>query len=403
MAETGVTTSTGSNRLEEASTLQEYAQAVRRCAAAGEKIVDYGVAHEGLGHPPPAEHVRITAPSGGSGGSGGEGFEHWKADMSARVPGGMTIGELQRRLAEANQWLPIDADDDMTVAEVIAHNVSGPLRLTHGTMKDLLLGLRYIDATGTLITVGGRTVKNVAGYDVTRMMVGSLNTLGLIADANLRTSAIPEQVTRLELHGLDPAALDPLMTQLLTSDAAPFYLEGRARRGEHVLHVAYSGSATGCDAQYAALLAWLRANSMGLSDPVRIDGDLAGDIVSRRGARAWRRSIAAQAKLIIPPAQTGRTVNALARLDPAPQYIDALPAHGVIHIGAAWSVDEACDADRQINGLLAAVGGLRAWHSRPSHTDRIAPFAPPQPDWPMLSRIKKTMDPEEIFNPGRFP
>src|SRR5207249_3161430 len=103
------------------------------------------------------------------------------------------------------------------IAEIIAHNVSGPLRLTHGTCRDLLLGLRYFDATGTLITVGGRTVKNVAGYDVTRLMVGSLNTLGLIADANLRTAAIPERINRIALHNVDPAALDPRVTPWLTS------------------------------------------------------------------------------------------------------------------------------------------------------------------------------------------
>src|SRR5688572_9398900 len=100
------------------TTIEEYAAAVRRCAELGQKIADYGVAHAGLGHAPPADAVRIEPPT--------EGFEHWQSDMSARVPGGMTIGELQRRLGEANQWLPIDADDDMTVAEVIAHNVSGP-------------------------------------------------------------------------------------------------------------------------------------------------------------------------------------------------------------------------------------------------------------------------------------
>lgn len=393
---TGLTTSDGPIRTERATTVQDYAAAVRNCAAAGEKVVDYGVAHGGLGHPPPAEQVRITAPSGG--------YEHWKTDMSARVPGGMTIGELQRRLAEANQWLPIDADEDMTVAEVIAHDVSGPLRLAHGTCRDLLLGLRYVDATGTLITVGGRTVKNVAGYDVTRMLVGSLNTLGLIADANLRTSAIPPQVTGSELHGLHPAALDPLMTDLLTSDAAPYYMEWRWRGGEHVLHIAYSGTATGCDAQHAALLGWLRAHGVEAKDnPIRTDGDLAGDSVARCSARAWRRSIAAHVKLVVPPAQTGSTINSLAHLKAATQYIDGLPAHGVIHIGADWSPDQACTAERQIDAILSTVGGLRAWHCRPGNAERIAPFAPPQPDWAMLTRLKQVMDPANMFNPGRFP
>ena len=364
------------------------------CASQGQKIVDYGIAHSGLGHAPPARHVRITAPT--------QGFEHWKSDLSARVPGGMTIGQLQQRLAEANQWLPIDADDDLTVAEVIAHDVSGPLRLTHGTCRDLLLGLRYVDATGTLITVGGRTVKNVAGYDVTRLMVGSLNTLGLIADANLRTSAIPSQVTRIELHGLSPAELDPLMTALLTSDASPLYLEAQVRGGERMIQIGYSGTPRGCEAQQQALMEWLRANGLRPTSSQRLDSDLAAERQTHRRHRAWRRSAAAHAKLIVPPARTGSIMDALRQLEVPPYYIDALPTHGVLHIGTDWSVDEACAADEHIERILKEVGGIRLWHRRPGDTDRIAPFAPPQPDWSMLHRIKQTLDPQDLFNPGRI-
>src|SRR5687768_141011 len=94
-------------RVERAQTLDGYCDFVRRCAETGEKIVDYGAAHQGLGHAPPLDHVRILAPT--------DTFLHWVSDLSVRAPGGMTIAELQRRLGEHHQFLPIDADDDMTV------------------------------------------------------------------------------------------------------------------------------------------------------------------------------------------------------------------------------------------------------------------------------------------------
>ena len=391
MIEAGTIQSARPARVERPQTLQEYGEAVRRCSDGGEKIVDYGVAHQGLGHAPLADHVRVEAPS--------DTFEHWRADLSVRAAGGMTIGELQRRLGETHQFLPVDADEDMTVAEVIAHNVSGPLRLTHGTCRDLLLGLRYIDAMGTLITVGGRTVKNVAGYDVTRLMVGNLNTLGLIADANLRTAAIPQQVTRIEAVGIDPAGLDAAMTDLLTSDAAPWYMHFHGG----ILTTGYCGTPKGCEAQCTAFQRWLQDRKLDAASVHQIDADLVGDTTARAESRDWRRRVAGHLRLIVPPDQTGSVIKRIAEWKPIVEQVDALPPHGVIDIGGQWSVDDACRVDSQAGELLQSMESLRVWHRRPDDTHRLAPFAPPQSDWAMLNRIKQAMDPGNLFNPGRFP
>ena len=382
-----------------AETTGQYAEMVRQGSGAGRKIVDYGVAHHGLGHPPPAEHVQIDPPVGV--------IEHHVADMSVRVAGGTALGDLQTALAAEGQYLPMDgADTAWTVAELIAHDVFGPLRLSHGSMRDLLLGLRYVDAAGRLITVGGRTVKNVAGYDLTRLMVGNLNTLGLIAEATLRTASIPPCVSRITLGGLEPAMLDERMTGLLTSDACPWYMHwcGTGAGGgaaEPALYMAYAGTASGCDAQHAALVDWLGAQGLDV-EPMRADGGLAEDAAARAERDARRRDCAALVKVVVPPADTGRMMGEMLASDPRPGVVDGLPAHGVVHIGSDWTAAEAVAVDRHLLRLLDAVGGLRLWLRRPEHSPAIPPLAPDPPDRPMIEKIEHAMASGRVFNPGRL-
>jgi FAD/FMN-containing dehydrogenase len=387
-------------RVIEAADAEAYCAAIAEALNTDQPVVDYGAAHRGLGQAPPDGFTRVLAPSGV--------IEHYVADMAVRVAGGTTLADLQAELAKENQWLPIDGVADaaeITVAELIAHNVYGPLRLKHGSTRDLLLGLAFVDGAGQLITVGGRTVKNVAGYDVTRLMVGSLNTLGLITEATLSTTAIPEQITSIAIPLPRPMELDSLVTGLLTSDAAPAfldlqsYLNGAAR---HRLHVGYADTPSACDANHAALLAWLDRVGLPHEPPVRQDGSAAEDNIERTERRAWRSQKAAVLKLIVRPGATGRLVEQLTDLDPAPEVIDALPAHGIVHLGADWSAEQALAADRAIGQLLEPSSGVRVWLSRPGEDASIAPMAPPQPDWALLGEIKRTFDPKNLLNPGRF-
>ena len=171
-------------------------------------LIDYGLAHAALGHAPPAppaEHTRFAQEADPA----NRGIlEHYVRDLTVRAAAGITIGDLQEALAATNQFAPIDADDDITLGEAIHHNMWGPLRVGYGSIRDLLLGLGYIDGEGRDIRVGGRTVKNVAGYDVTRFMVGSLGELGVVHEATLRTYAIPESVLEVEMTVKDPAIFD---------------------------------------------------------------------------------------------------------------------------------------------------------------------------------------------------
>jgi glycolate oxidase FAD binding subunit len=114
-------------------------------------------------------------------------------DMVATVEAGITLAALAAHLAPQRQMLALDPPngDGRSVGGVLATNASGPLRFRYGTGRDLLLGARFVQADGTLTWGGARVVKSVTGYDVPKLLVGSLGTLGVIVEATLRLHPRP--------------------------------------------------------------------------------------------------------------------------------------------------------------------------------------------------------------------
>ena len=115
------------------------------------------------------------------------------AEMTVQVRAGTTLTELDAALAAAGQRVALQGlPPDATVGGVLAVGLSGPARLGHGPIRDTLLQARYVSAEGLLVTAGGPTVKNVTGFDLCRLLVGSLGTIGLLAEVTLRTRPRPE-------------------------------------------------------------------------------------------------------------------------------------------------------------------------------------------------------------------
>src|SRR5947207_12535008 len=119
------------------------------------------------------------------------GIEHHVADLSATFAADVTLASAQRKLAETGQWLPIDGDSSKTLGELVDCNSTGPLRLGYGAWRDLLLGAQFTNGRGELITAGGRAVKNVAGYDLTKFMVGQGGVFGKLVTVTTRTYKRP--------------------------------------------------------------------------------------------------------------------------------------------------------------------------------------------------------------------
>lgn len=140
------------------------------------------------------------------------------AEMTVRCGAGTTIAELDATLGAAGQMCPLDpADDARTVGGVLGLGRSGFRRLRHGAIRDLVLEVRFVSAFGQLATAGGPTVKNVSGYDLCRLLVGSLGTLGVIGEVVLR--CLPR----------------PVEARWFAGRADPFVLRDRLHRPSSIL------------------------------------------------------------------------------------------------------------------------------------------------------------------------
>jgi glycolate oxidase FAD binding subunit len=119
---------------------------------------------------------------------------HEPYDLTVSVEAGMTLESLQRHLAQKGQFLPLEAPDPAraTIGGILATNASGPSRLIYGTARDWLIGTQIIHANGVCTKSGGTVVKNVTGYDLNKLYVGSLGTLGVIVAANFKIAPLPK-------------------------------------------------------------------------------------------------------------------------------------------------------------------------------------------------------------------
>jgi glycolate oxidase FAD binding subunit len=129
--------------------------------------------------------------------------EHDQANLTATIQSGHRLPGLQQALAQHNQFLPFDppAATRATVGGVIATNMNGPRRGYYGSVRDLVIGMKVVLASGEQIKAGGKVVKNVAGYDMCKLFVGSIGTLGIITEVTLRVAPIPETAATLIVSG----------------------------------------------------------------------------------------------------------------------------------------------------------------------------------------------------------
>jgi hypothetical protein len=152
-------------------------------------------------------------------------------DMTAIFSAELTLAQAQEQLAEHDQWLPEDGDPALTLGQLVAENSSGPLRVGYGAWRDLLLGVQFTNGLGRLITAGGITMKNVAGYDLTKLMVGQHGILGRLVTISTRTRRRPEGSLLVQLppdpsllHSLLPTPLRPHWTILTRRNLLLGYL-----------------------------------------------------------------------------------------------------------------------------------------------------------------------------------
>jgi glycolate oxidase FAD binding subunit len=158
---------------------------------------------------------------------------HEHGDMTATVEAGATLREVNRALALHRQWLPLDPPfaDTATIGGILATNDSGPLRHRYGTPRDLVIGIRLATTDGVLSKAGGQVVKNVAGYDLGKLMAGSFGSLAAIVSATFKLSPIPQASKTLRLEVDGAAGVARIVTAVMGSHLEPLGFEIAWRAG----------------------------------------------------------------------------------------------------------------------------------------------------------------------------
>jgi glycolate oxidase FAD binding subunit len=149
-------------------------------------------------------------------------LEHDPGDLTCTAESGVRLSELRDALAARSQRLSLDPPGDPTIGALLARNVSGPLRHRFGAPRDLVLGATLVLADGTIASAGGKVVKNVAGYDLARLVCGSEGRIAFIGRVSFRLHPLPRAVRTLVVETEDAAGVS---ARLLASQVQPSALD----------------------------------------------------------------------------------------------------------------------------------------------------------------------------------
>ncbi|MBX6314058.1 MAG: FAD-binding oxidoreductase [Isosphaeraceae bacterium] len=337
------------------------------------------------------------------------------ADMTITVEAGMTLTELRQVLAEANQRLPLDAPqpDRATLGGIFATNTSGPRRYGAGRPRDMIIGVGFVTADGALVKGGGRVVKNVAGYDLPKLLTGSLGTLGILAQMTLKVRPRPEASALVLVPFDDASALDEALTGLNTSGTRPMALDvlnesalpwlgtvsgPELPRAAWLLAIGYEDNAAAVAWQVDRVLEELRPSR----EAVILRDDQAEPcwtgLAELQDRGSGRLSFVASLR-------PSMVVSFLRGLDSAHWAIQAHAGNGIIRGFASEEIpDEVLIAtiDRLRAEAVRQAGNLTLPRCPTAWKERLQVWGAPRPDWALCEKVKQALDPQGVMNPGRF-
>jgi glycolate oxidase subunit GlcD len=314
---------------------------------------------------------------------------------------GMRLDRLQEILSEHHQWLPLrpyPALGAHSLGGLAALGRCGPERLRYGAPRDLLLGLRYANSAGELINAGGRVVKNVAGYDMTRLLTGTAGTLGFLTALTWRVSLLPERCEAAVCSGsLEKVAA--LANDVITSRLEPSLVCAIPSSGDGQqwrLLTGFEGFSETVQAQIDSLYPKMDAAGLTPAAPLpfaALDGPLADDC-HRLSGHPYQLRVDLQAAAL---------AAALKKMGP---YIDRRKTLVDLGCGRILSGNDELSSEdwQEIGEAVNALGGHAVLEAAPPEFKAENDvFGPEQPAWKIMHRIKRALDPEGIFAPGRLP
>ncbi len=314
-------------------------------------------------------------------------------DLTLTARAGTTLGEIRHETGKHNQWLALDphGSDKGTLGATIATASAGPLASAFGTPRDLVLGLEFVTGTGSIARAGGRVVKNVAGFDLTRLMTGAWGTLAVLSEATVRLHACPQvdETIAVAIAG-DSESLDrtrQLLRRLAFTPYACEVLSGPLAmsvlgRDEPVALFRLAGNIESVTAQRASLLE--------LGQPVDVSSE------AWTSLRAAEPTDAIVFRLSRHPSEIGTTWDEAVRLvDGAPgALLHATPARGIVRCILPSSEPTMA---RIGSALAAPPQSKRVGERMP---ERLWSAFPNRANSEIGGRLKQAFDPRGLLNPG---
>jgi len=344
--------------------------------------------------------------------------DYQPADMTVSVEAGMPLARLQHILGEQNQWLPVDPPwpDRVTVGGLIAMNLSGPSRLSQGTIRDFLIGIKAIRADGTVIKSGGRVVKNVAGYDLAKLYCGSFGTLGVIAEATFKVRPRPEAQAVCSVDFPSAEQAMAVAFRLLGTELQPTFLE-----------LANFDPSEGQGAKVAPYRLFI--GFAGVAEEVTYQQNRLREIVGGAGQnpQTWEEGKGQTLVAVVRDFPASGEAALRCKVSLLPSQISAfcttveeeapvrdLSVEFVVHAGNGIIYCRLPQTENLAREkLLSFVDWLRILAKKlggyliieaidPALKDRVDVWGHVGNSFPLMKRLKETLDPQGMLNPGRF-
>ena len=323
-------------------------------------------------------------------------IDHCPGDLTATVGAGMTLAAVNAVLARASQWLPLDptAADRATIGGIVAANDSGPRRHKHGAPRDLIIGVEFVRADGIVAKAGGKVVKNVAGYDLARMLCGSFGSLAVITSATFKLLPLAPVSRTIVATVRDARACADLARAIGAAPIAPTAVE--IESPPHRVLARFETTERAADAQAAATVELCR--SLG-ADAVTLAGSEERQLWSAYDAAVWGERIdSLLIKVSVLPSEIGALLEqsgAVAASGRGVLGVLYLRWDGALHAGARWLEDLRARVSGR-GGSAVVVGAPAAWSAQ------LDPWGLPA-GRSIAAAVKARFDPNNILNPGHGP
>jgi len=332
--------------------------------------------------------------------------EHAADDLTATFEAGATLAAVNARLGASRQCLPFDPalPAETTIGGLLAANAAGPSRHAFGTAREWLLGVRAALADGTLVKSGGRVVKNVAGYDVHKLLVGSFGTLAVILEATFKLQPLPEATRLLSFATPELHPLFRLATALIDAPPAPRFVEILVEGDASPRLVAgFAGLLE--EVEEGGRRAVAMAEGLGIEPDSQSMGD--GGLHGRLQAFALGRDSAVVLRAGVRRDAVSRWLTeALAE---SRSVARAVCAHAHAGVGVARVRLDGSDLERlpelvaSLRGAAVRAGGSLVVEAAPAAwKPALDVWGPPGPGFPLMKGVKAAFDPRGLLAPGRF-